>query len=415
MIDHVVKKGLCTGCGTCYSICPSSAIDLIKDDTKGIYQPHTIQIKCKNCKICTEICPGHSVDFDHLNLEIFGKNPNNIYIGNYENCRMGYSTDQKIRYNSASGGLITQTLLFALENGIINGALVTRMKRNNPLDPEPFIARTKKEIVEAAKSKYCPVPANIALKEILNSDDGEKFAIVGLPCHIHGVRKAELRNNKLKNKIAIHIGIFCAKTISFSGTKILLENLGIKETDVEKLDYRGDGWPGKMTITLKSGKRKYLDISEYYSNRFDLSVPWRCLLCSDFSNELADLSFGDAWLPEIMARDKVGTSIVISRNAAVENLITNMEKAKLITICKIDFESVKRSQENFAWKKKDLQARLHISRLMNKPTPDYRGMSLLQPTVINYLASNLFFLKRFVASRRKLHKILDVYTSIKRS
>ena len=35
------------------------------------------------------------------------------------------------------------------------------MKKDNPLEPEPFIARTREEIIEASKSKYCPVPANI--------------------------------------------------------------------------------------------------------------------------------------------------------------------------------------------------------------------------------------------------------------
>jgi coenzyme F420 hydrogenase subunit beta len=47
---------------------------------------------------------------------------------------------------------------FALEEGIIDGALVTRMKKDRPLEPEPFIARTREEIIEASKSKYCGVP-----------------------------------------------------------------------------------------------------------------------------------------------------------------------------------------------------------------------------------------------------------------
>jgi len=74
------------------------------------------------------------------------------------------------------------------------------MKKENPLEPEPFIARTKEEIIEASKSKYCPVPANIALKEIMDSKSGEKFAVVGLPCHIQGIRKFEEVNKILKEK-----------------------------------------------------------------------------------------------------------------------------------------------------------------------------------------------------------------------
>ena len=48
------------------------------------------------------------------------------------------------------------------------------------------------EPVSATKSKYCPVPANVRIKKILRRNG--KFAVVGLPCHIHGVRKAEMLN-----------------------------------------------------------------------------------------------------------------------------------------------------------------------------------------------------------------------------
>jgi coenzyme F420-reducing hydrogenase beta subunit len=243
-IREVVKGDLCTGCGTCVSLCPNGAIELVIDDKKGIYVPQLNEEKCNNCGVCYEVCPGHSVDFKQLNPEIFGKEPDDILIGNYVNCYIGHANDYEIRYNSAAGGLVTQLLIFALEEGIIDGALVTRMKKSNPLEPESFIARTREEIIESSKSKYCPVPANIALNEILESKDGEKFAVVGLPCHIHGIRKAELINEKLKEKIVLHLGIFCSVNRDFLATEYLLQKFNIKKEDVAKLDYRGEGWMG---------------------------------------------------------------------------------------------------------------------------------------------------------------------------
>lgn len=207
-VEKVYKEGMCTGCGTCAGICPTNAIEMVIDKKKGIYKPLIDIEKCTKCGLCYKVCPGHSVDFKELNEFVFGKQPENILLGNYINCYAGHSTDYGIRYNSASGGLVTQLLIFAIEEGIIDGALVTRMKKDNPLEPEPFIARTKEEIIEATGSKYCPVPANITLKEILNSKGGEKFAVVGLPCHILGIRNVEQINKKLKSKIVLHLGIF---------------------------------------------------------------------------------------------------------------------------------------------------------------------------------------------------------------
>ena len=166
-IGTIVEEGLCIGCGTCAGACPNLVIKMIKDDSKGIYLPKVDNGGCDNCGICLEVCPGHSVDYEQLNLGMFGKYPEDVLIGNYVNCYSGYANDDNIRYNSASGGIVTALLIFALEEGVIDGAIVTRMKKDEPLEPEPFIARTKEEIIEASKSKYCPVPVNTVLREIL--------------------------------------------------------------------------------------------------------------------------------------------------------------------------------------------------------------------------------------------------------
>ncbi|MGB7532373.1 MAG: 4Fe-4S binding protein [Halobacteriota archaeon] len=38
-IGEIVKGDLCTGCGTCVSLCPNGAIELVIDDKKGICVP----------------------------------------------------------------------------------------------------------------------------------------------------------------------------------------------------------------------------------------------------------------------------------------------------------------------------------------------------------------------------------------
>lgn len=327
-ISSVVEDNLCTGCGTCVALCPNEAIRMVIDEKKGIYVPELDEGKCNNCGICFKVCPGHEVDFKGLNLEIFGTEPEDILIGNYLNCYTGHATDYDIRYNSSSGGLVTALLIHALEGGIIDGALVTRMKKNNPLEPEPFIARTKEAIISASKSKYCPVPANIALKEILESEEGERFAVVGLPCHINGIRKAEQINKTLKEKISLHIGIFCGHSSNFLGTEFLLSRSRIKKEDVKNLSYRGGGWPGSLKIRLQRSEM-LMPYPDWWNSSFGLYffAPTRCLLCSDGVCELADISFGDAWLPEL-SDDKIGKSIIISKRGMGGGIVANNEIKK---------------------------------------------------------------------------------------
>ena len=401
-IAQVVRDGLCTGCGTCIALCPEEAIKLTIDEKKGIYIPELDEEKCNNCGICYEVCPGHEVDFKQLNLEIFGKEPADVLIGNYLNCYVGHSTDYDIRYNSASGGLVTQLLIFALEEGIIDGALVTKMKKDKPLEPEPFIARTKEEIIEASKSKYCPVPANIALKEILESKEGERFVVVGLPCHIHGIRKAEQINKKLKEQIVLHLGIFCNHAPNFWGTKLLLKRLKMREDEVIKLGYRGEGYPGSMKISKKSGELLLL-LPDYWSFvGAYFFYPARCLMCSDGICELADISFGDAWLPEL-SDEKIGTSIIVSKNKIGEQLLQSMKLKNRIELNEVSVKKVIQSQAGMLYfKKKNLNARNKLF----KAVPMYNQNDLLEPDTIDRLLALFPYLNSYASSNSFLRRLL---------
>jgi coenzyme F420 hydrogenase subunit beta len=408
-ISQVVKDELCTGCGTCVALCPNEAIKLTLNEKKGIYIPQLNEEKCSNCGTCFKVCPGHSVDFKTLNLEIFGKEPKDILIGNYLNCYVGHSTDYNIRYNSASGGLVTQLLIFVLEEGIIDGALVTRMKKDNPLEPEPFIARTREEIIEASKSKYCPVPANIALKQILESKEGKKFAVVGLPCHIHGVRKAEQINKNLKEKIVLHLGIFCSNTPTFWATKFLFKKLNIREKDIKSISYRGKGWPGGMSIEIED-KTLFIPLFEYYDTGFgQYFSPIRCKLCIDQTCELADISFADAWFSDIMSKDKIGTSLVVLRKEHDTKILQNMLSTKRISIVETDAKKVLQSQGGYIFfRKSHLKARTFL--INKKMIPNYNS-DLLDPIFHTYLDYVLFRVGMFLASKPCLWRLLDFYVS----
>jgi len=405
-IEEVVKNNLCMGCGTCVAMCPQKAIEIVIDTKKGFYLPRLNRNKCNDCGACYEVCPGREVDFKRLNLEIFGNEPEDILIGNFSNCYVGYATDRDIRNNSSSGGLVTASLIFALENKMIDGALVTRMKKNNPLEPEPFIARSRKEIIEAMGSKYCPVPANIALKEILKEDG--KFAVVGLSCQIHGIRKAEMMNKKLKEKIALHLGMFCSGTPTFFATDFMFKKLKVKKENVKKISYRGPGWPGGFGIELKDGKSLFVPFEKYYHTGFGQYFHiTRCKLCIDPTCEFADISFADAWIPEIIRKDKIGTSIVVPRNERGEKFLQDMVAKKVAVISEVEKKKVLSSQGgiwSLMYRKSDMRARA----VFNKTLPEY-DTRLLDPTFRMYLDTAISRVGMSLASKRYLWRAMILY------
>lgn len=348
VIPLVVKKGLCTGCGTCVAMCPNTALKIAEDINKGVNIPTIDETICAECGLCLKLCPRFAFDL----CKQSEAKMNNPLIGNYINTYKGHSTDIHIRFNSSSGGLVTQLLIYALEKRLITGALITRMKKDYPLEAESFIARTEEDIINSSKSKYCPVSANVALREIIESNDEDKFAFVGLPCQIQALINAEQVNGKLRKKIVIRIGLFCSYSPNRHATRKLLEILQIKREEIIRLDYRGDGWPGKMKIYNSKNECVVLQHHESYAILGSMVyAPYHCLVCNDGTCEFADISFGDAWLPE-SKNDKIGESIIITRSHIGDKIIKQMKMEGKIETYEIDIKKVIQSQLYMLYLKK---------------------------------------------------------------
>jgi coenzyme F420 hydrogenase subunit beta len=273
------------------------------------------------------------------------------------------------------------------------------MSAENPLEPEPFIATTAKDIINASGAKYCPVPTNVAIREILRNEGA--YAVVGLPCQIHGMKNAEIALKKLRERVRLHLGIFCNHAPTFWATRLLLTRLGVDASQVAKIDYRGQGWPGATTVKLKEGSTKVLQ--DYWTfPGSDLFTSKRCLLCCDLTSELADVSFGDPWNLDIP--QGAGSSIVVARSEKGRNLLQEAEATGIVDLRHAVADQVKQSQLRMLYvKKRLLKARMKLygtkvkinADLIDPDLSDY--VLAFVPCFVSTLSQNR--LARMVASR----------------
>lgn len=288
---EIIDQGLCARCGTCAGVCPVQAIGF----DEGSY-PQLIR-KCTDCGFCVRCCPGRDVNFPALSQRLFKTEYDKDDLQGYtEKLLIAHPQNKEVRYGGASGGLVTGLLLYMLEKGEIDGALVVAMDPEKPYRTTGILATTAEEIIDSAQSKYCITPSMEVLNQLRKKKG--RFAVVALPCQIHGLRKLEEVDPKLADKIVCILGLYCNCNLEPNGHVEAIQACNIKLDDVARFDFRGGGWPGGFFVKKKNGKEVPLftiNIKNVMNVMFRLFGAERCYLCTDALAEYADLSFGDFW------------------------------------------------------------------------------------------------------------------------
>ena len=387
--DLIIDRGLCTGCGTCVGVCPLQSIKM--DYVYNELEPKLIG-ECNSCGICYNVCPGADVNIPELEYSLFGKNRSNdkIDLGVFRKSLKGFANDIGIRKAGASGGIISALLIHGLKKGILDCALVAGFKGSEPWRTEAKIARNVSEILNASRSKQAMVPVNSLLTQAIQMGFS-KIAVVGLPCHIHGIRKMQHLKlpASLVKKIKLTLGLFCAGEFYFEGTKHIIQEIGKVEDfkRIRKIDYRGGDWPTYFTITLDDGREIFLD-RHFCSLHMLIGVfkRDRCEVCIDWSNELADLAGGDYWDVSEAVGSHLGTSMCLVRSEQGEKIIKSAMDAKILTMDTLDHFKII-SNFGFELKKHGAMFRLIQRRRFGIPSPNFHYENSYDPIIREFQIS----------------------------
>lgn len=349
--QEVISPGLCTCCGTCIGVCPTHTLSF-KNNT--VFDEKSA---CIHCGKCISSCPGKYFDYAKFEKQFqFPDSSKHLFVGHYQKIYAGHSQDQKVRALGSSGGCITELLLYLIRTKSVDAVITTI---NGPDGPTPIITAKESEIIQAAQSKYCISPTNIILKQVIESN--KRFAYVGLPCQIEGLRKAMETTPVIKKRISIVIGLFCGFNMTMDATHFLVKKSKIPFYDIQELSYRK-----KLNETtgfyIRGSQRSFFIEKHGYTFLNLFFSPKRCLKCYDYAAEFADISFGDAW------EQGLGWSRIICRTPETNQLIQNMANKGALTIQSSNVEAMTSSQKSIlSHKKLDFWVRRNCYRKF----PDY--------------------------------------------
>ncbi|MEM2947443.1 MAG: Coenzyme F420 hydrogenase/dehydrogenase, beta subunit C-terminal domain [Candidatus Bathyarchaeia archaeon] len=306
--EAVVKTGKCVGCGTCVLVCPFSCLEYIEE------KPNLVK-ECKVCGICAQVCPQYDFPLSRIESFVFGRErKSDEAFGVYRRLALARAKDKQILEKCQDGGAVTALLLFAFENGIIDGAVVAKSELEKPFYPHPTIATTTNDILMSAGTKYFYSPNILAITKVLEQKL-VKVAFVGTPCQIRAIRKMQFTGlKKYTAPIKLLIGLACSECFIYE--KLMKEHiagkLGVNPNRVRKVNIKG-----KMLLTMDSETVAIpLAEAKKYARK-------SCHFCEDFSSELADISVGGLGLE--------GWTFVIIRTQQGEELFSSAEVASAIT------------------------------------------------------------------------------------
>jgi len=310
---NVLETGLCTHCGACVNLCPYAVA----------YKDHTILLHpCgREEGRCYAFCPRTPTDLQALRQRY---DPQDLTpeLGAIRGFYLTRAADEKVRQSSQHGGTVTTLVSLALEEGIIDTAILA--EEGAGFLPEGVAVHRVSDLKKRGKSRFVVSP-NLAAFHKAAKSSSQKIGVVATPCQAVALAKLQQKPYPSKDsnidKLRLVIGLFCGWALSWRELKAFLEkkfgNNSILGLDIPPSKHNS------MEICASKG------IVEIPLDEVIPFVRQSCRYCWDMTAEFSDLSVGSARLPEGWAVAR-GWNQVIVRTSAGQELMDRARSRKVL-------------------------------------------------------------------------------------
>jgi len=350
-IFEVNKGGYAVGSGA-YSVFNKN----IKTELNDHGEYHYVFKKSNDLEVASCVCAMTNSRDNETTVaeELYGAVDgikHNPTIGYYSELYAGYVEEGDYRLNGSSGGLTTWILIELLRNKKIDGVIHVKATNDGPVLFSYAISRTEEEIRAGAKSRYYPAEYSKVINEI--AGNGEKFALVGIPSLLFEMQLLLKYIPSLRNTIVYTIGLICGHQKSTKYAECIAWECGIAPGNLRHIDFRkkiANEPSNRYAIELQGvidgeevtivKKQNELFISDWGHGFFKKKFSD---YTDDVFNETADVSLGDAWLPDYVG-DSKGNNIVIVRSPYISDMIKEGIRSKRINLDLLEAQDVIDSQ-----------------------------------------------------------------------
>lgn len=304
---------------------------------------------------------------------------------------IGYSTEPDIRYKSSSGGVGTAIIKYLLSQPDY-GTSMTFVFNSDKCVYELKLIYSFNEYNNCG-SVYQDTDTIGFIKDNLGRINGG-IVVTCMPCQVRAIRRL-LDSHGIKSFI---ISLCCSGQTTKEGTWLYYKYLGISKENVAHLQYRGNGWPSGIQITLKDGsiiKKENWTYPWTIIHQSMLFRPKRCLFCTYVTVPYSDVNLADPWLKEYKENDTLGNSFFAVNTMKGNDVLNALLSQDLLAVTKTDNDTFVLSQkwtiESKSRVKKQIKFYQFVARLSS---------SRLYKRIVTYSPKTLKMHYRFM---KKIH------------
>jgi len=275
LVDKVISQGICVKCGVCVNLCPYfdyfDGRIVVTDDCHA------------ETWRCLQICP--RADYDGTSLDKEGAaQQEKSEIGPFREIFIAQAKDEEIRGKAQYGGFVSSLLIYALEERLVRATILT--DKGDGISPSGLIARDRADILKCAGSRYTGAGGLAAFNRAIK-DDGQRLAVVGLPCQMEALGRMRRMNpdgEERESRVSLKIGLFCTWALDYRKLHNYLKTMGIG-SPIQKYDIP----PPPAQIFQIQTEHGWQD---FPLDDLRPLIQEGCTLCEDMTAESADISVG---------------------------------------------------------------------------------------------------------------------------
>ncbi len=359
--EKVIDNGYCIGCGACVS--EGDVKGTNKLDPYGMYKPSFDQLNSPVSDVCPFFTSRNESELGEMLFSGFEDIKRNEFIGFYLETYAGHVIEDDFRKLGSSGGFATWILSRLLEERLIDAVIHVKPSGKKGILFEYGISSNLEEVRNGAKSRYYPVEFSEVLDEVRKNR--KKYAFVGIPCFVKAMRLLCTSDKEIADRVTFFVGLVCGHLKSSCFSEMLAWQKGVKPEDLRTIDFRWkypSGLASEYGIRISGEKNgEMVTLTEKASDFYGYNWGYgffkykACDYCDDVVSETADVSVGDAWLPEYVT-DSGGTNVIIIRNPVIKKIVDQGIKERALKLDVLDPGVVVKSQEAGFRHRRDLLA-----------------------------------------------------------